>query len=121
MNLTQVTPNATLNAPNTIVPWSNMPPGRFSYLSGQVSMLTTRGDGLLSTAQSAQLVGVKPSTIRSWRHRGWLATQGLDERGNPMHTREAVRATDRLVRENGLRTPVGDPRRLRGRGRRRAA
>jgi hypothetical protein len=99
------------------MPWSNMLPGHFSCAVGQVSMLNTRGDGLLSTAQSAQMVGVKPSTIRSWRHRGLLGTQGLDERGNPMHTRAAVRATDRLVRENGLRTPVGDPRRLRGRAR----
>jgi hypothetical protein len=80
-------------------------------------MLTTRGDGLLSTAQSAQLVGVEPATIRSWRHRGWLARQGLDERGYPLHTRAAVRAAEKLVRENGLRTPVGDPRRLRGRAR----
>jgi hypothetical protein len=109
--------NATLNAPNTTVPWGNMPAGRFSCASGQVSLLTTRGDGLLSTAQSAQLVGVSPATIRSWRHRGWLATQGLDERGHPLHTREAVRAAERQVRENGLRTPVGDPRRLRGRSR----
>jgi hypothetical protein len=81
-------------------------------------MLATRGDGLLNTAQSAQLVGVEPATIRSWRSRGWLKPQGLDERGRKLHSREAVRTADRIVRENGMRTPVGDPRRRRGRSRR---
>jgi hypothetical protein len=88
---------------------------------GGVSMRPTRGDGYLTTAQAAQMVGVEPATIRKWRERGWLARQGLDERGYPLHTCEAVRAAEQRVRENGLRTPVGDPRRLRGRGRRRAA
>ena len=106
-----------MSAPNTTVPWSTTSPGPFSCAPGQVSVLTTRGDGLLSTSQSAQLVGVKPATIRSWRNRGWLVRQGLDERGHPLHSREAVRAAERQVRENGLRTPVGDPRRLRGRSR----
>jgi uncharacterized protein YjcR len=82
-------------------------------MPGAVSVIATRGDGMLSTAQSAQLVGVSPATIRSWRTRGWLERQGLDERGWPLHTREAVRAADRQVRQNGLNTPVGDPRRRR--------
>lgn len=73
-------------------------------------MRVTRGDGLLGTAQSAKLVGVQESTIRSWRSRGVLDTQGLDERGNPLHSREAVVAADRQVRENGLKTSLGDPR-----------
>lgn len=76
-------------------------------------MRPTRGDGYLNTAQSAQLVDRKPCTIRKWRERGWLAPQGLDEQGRPLHTREAVRAADRLVRENALRTSGLDPRRKR--------
>lgn len=78
-----------------------------------VPMLPTRGDGFLNTAESGRLVGVKPATIRSWRNRGYLAAQGLDERGRPLHTREAVRAAERLVRDNGLKASGIDPRLLR--------
>lgn len=74
-----------------------------------------RGDGLLSTRESARLVGVSPATIRQWRKRGWLAAQGYDERGYPLHTREAVRAADRLVRDNGIEMSRIDPRLLRKR------
>jgi DNA-binding transcriptional MerR regulator len=76
-------------------------------------MTPTRGDGLLTTPQAARMVGVNPATIRSWRKRGWLQRQGLDERGHPLHTRQAVRDAERLVRENGLRTSGVDPRALR--------
>ena len=72
-----------------------------------------RGDGLLTTPEAARLVGVKPVTIRRWRMLGYLAPQGLDERGYPLHTREAVRAAERLVRENGLKASGIDPRLLR--------
>jgi transposase-like protein len=78
-------------------------------------MLPTRGDGLYSTAQLAKLLGVSPSTIRTWRSDGRLATQGLDERNRPLHTAEAGRAAERKVRENGLAKGGYDPRRLRGR------
>ncbi len=78
-------------------------------------MLPSRGDGLLTTPEAARLVGVSPATIRSWRQRGWLVPQGLDERYRPLHTREAVRAAERRVRENGLGTSGIDPRLLRGR------
>lgn len=78
-------------------------------------MRPTRGDGLLSTALAGQMVGVSPATIRSWRHRGWLSPQGLDERGRPLYARAAVRAAERRVRENGLRTSGIDPRALRRR------
>jgi len=44
---------------------------------------------------------------------GYLAAQGLDERGYPMHTREAVREAERRVRENGMQASGIDPRRLR--------
>ena len=78
-------------------------------------MRPTRGDGYLTTAESARLVGVKPVTIRQWRKRGYLAPQGLDERGYPLHSRQAVRAAERLVRENGIQASGIDPRQLRGR------
>lgn len=73
-------------------------------------MLPSRGDGLLTTAEAAQMVGRKPATIRSWRHRGWLEPQGLDERNRPLYARQAVRAAERRVRENGLRASGIDPR-----------
>lgn len=76
-------------------------------------MQLTRAHGMLTTAEAAQMVGVSPVTIRQWRNRGWLDKQGLDERGYPLHTREAVRAAERRVRENGLAASGIDPRRLR--------
>lgn len=78
-------------------------------------MLPSRTDGFLTTGEAAQLAGVRPVTIRQWRSRGWLAPQGLDERGRPLHTREAVRAAERLVRSHGLAASGVDPRFLRGR------
>lgn len=74
-----------------------------------------RGDGLLRTAEAARLVGVSEVTIRQWRKRGHLTPQGLDEHNRPLHTREAVRAAERRVRENGLRQSGIDPRQLRHR------
>lgn len=69
----------------------------------------------LNTADAARVAGVKPVTIRQWRRRGYLAPQGLDEHNRPVHTREAVQAAERLVREQGLQATAGkvDPRRLR--------
>lgn len=74
-----------------------------------------RGDGLLSTAEAARLVGVQPVTIRQWRNRGHLVAQGLDERDRPLHTREAVRAAEAKVRRNGIEASGIDPRQLRNR------
>ena len=84
-----------------------------SAFPGGCAMTPTRGDGLLTTPQAALMVGVTAATIRSWRSRGWLQPQGLDERGHPLHTRQAVREAERLVRDNGLRTSGVDPRALR--------
>lgn len=75
-----------------------------------------RGDGYLTTTETAALLHVSPATVRSWRNRGWLAAQALDERGRPLHTAEAAAAAERRVRENGLRTSGIDPRQLRGKG-----
>ena len=74
-----------------------------------------RGDGLLTTPESAALIGVPPSLIRKWRSRGHLVPQGLDEAGRPLHTREAIRAADRKVRQNGIEASGIDPRQLRSR------
>jgi DNA-binding transcriptional MerR regulator len=74
-----------------------------------------RGDGLLTTAESARLIGVSINTIYSWRNRGYLVAQGLDERNRPLHTRQALRAADELVRGHGIAASGIDPRQLRGR------
>ena len=76
-------------------------------------MRPCRGDGFLKTAEAAQLVGVRPVTIRRWRMLGYLKPQGLDERGYPLHTREAVRAAEKQVRERGIEISGVDPRQLR--------
>lgn len=78
-------------------------------------MLPSRPDGFLTTPEAARLVGRKPVTIRQWRARGWLATQGLSERGYPLHTAEAVRAAEQLVRQHGIEASGIDPRLLRQR------
>lgn len=82
-------------------------------IPGVVVMRPGRGDGLLTTAETARLVRVSVNTIYSWRNRGHLVAQGLDERGRPLHTREAVREAERRVRENGLQASGIDPRQLR--------
>ena len=87
--------------------------GAFCFPGLGVLMRPCRGDGMLTTAESAALVRVSPATIRSWRKRGWLVPQGLDERGHPLHTREAVRAAERRVQANGIQASGIDPRQLR--------
>jgi hypothetical protein len=88
--------------------------GILRYEAGELMQLT-RADGLITTAEAAKLVNVSEATIRQWRKRGWLDRQGLNERGHPLHTKDAVRAAERQVRENGRRTSGIDPRQLRGR------
>jgi len=82
-------------------------------VSGVVIMRPGRGDGYLTTAEAARLAGVSVNTIYTWRNRGYLVAQGLSERGYPLHTREAVRAAERRVRENGIQASGIDPRQLR--------
>jgi hypothetical protein len=80
---------------------------------GQVSVRACRGDDYLTTERAAALVGVQPVTIRRWRARGYLATQALDERGYPLHSKQAVRNAEREVRKRGLEASGVDPRRVR--------
>ena len=76
-------------------------------------MLPARDDGFLTTAEAAQMAGVAEVTIRQWRKRGRLPVQGYDERGRPLHSAQAVRAAEGLVRRNGIRKSGVDPRLLR--------
>lgn len=76
-------------------------------------MIASHWSGMLSTAESARLAGVSPATIRQWRARGWLERQGIDERGYPLHSAEAVRAAEARVRANGMEASGVDPRLLR--------
>jgi DNA-binding transcriptional MerR regulator len=76
---------------------------------------------MLTTSQAADMLGVRPATIRSWRNRGWLKRQGLDERGHPLHTPEALRAAEKLVTGHGIAATGINPRRLRGRPRQETA
>ena len=103
----------TLRPSSTIVPRTHRGPGVLSRYG--VIMRPCRGDRFITTAEAARMVGVSKATIRKWRSRGWLTAQGLDERNRPLHTREAVRAAERRVRENGLRESGIDPRQLRHR------
>ena len=77
--------------------------------------MPARPDGFLTTPEAAAAVGVQPVTIRKWRRLGYLAPQGLDERGYPLHTREAVQAAEKKVRQQGLDATKGtvDPRKMR--------
>lgn len=78
-----------------------------------MTLLITRGDGYVTTAQAAQMVHVSPATIRSWVLRGHLAKRGLDEHGHALYAPDDVAAAEKRVRDNGLRTSGIDPRRQR--------
>lgn len=78
-------------------------------------MVPAHPSGMLTTPEAARLIGVKAWLIRKWRQRGFLAPQGLDERGWPLHTAEAVRAAEELVRQHGIDASGIDPRQLRQR------
>ncbi len=65
---------------------------------------------MLTTPQAAELVGVAPATIRSWRHRGYLQPCGLDERYRPLYHPDDVITAEQQVRANGLRQSRIDPR-----------
>lgn len=61
-------------------------------------MQSTRDDGLITTAQAAELCRVGPGTIRAWVYRGHLARAGLDERGYNLYEPLAVARAERKLR-----------------------
>jgi hypothetical protein len=85
---------------------------------GQVIMIPADPSGLMTTRESAAFIGVKPPTIRAWRVAGLLDKQGLDAKGYPMHSREAVREAEKAVRKSALEKGGFDPRRTRASARR---
>lgn len=48
-------------------------------------VVITSPDMLLTTAQAAEVAGVKPGRVRQWNLRGHLERAGLDERGWPLY------------------------------------
>ena len=77
-------------------------------------MLITRGDGLIWTAQAAEMVRADAATIRKWRQRGHLKPRGLDERGRPLYHPDDVAEAERTVTRNGVRASGVNPRTRRG-------
>ncbi|MGK4583468.1 helix-turn-helix domain-containing protein [Kitasatospora sp. HPMI-4] len=61
-------------------------------------------DELLTGPQAAELCGVSPTTIRSWKNRGKLAPAGLDEQGRPMYRHLDVALAERSTRNRAGRT-----------------
>lgn len=61
-------------------------------------------DELLTGPQAAELCGVSPITIRSWRRRGLLVPAGLDERGHPLYTQLAIAQAEKHTRAKAGRT-----------------
>jgi excisionase family DNA binding protein len=57
----------------------------------------------LTTAQAAELAGVKPDAIRKWVERGHLAPAGRDRRGTMMFTQTAVAAAEAKTRKHARR------------------
>lgn len=89
-------------------------PGAPAFQGRVRHLLPSHPSGYLTTRESARLIGVSAGTIRKWRSTGRLAPQGLDEHGYPLHSAEAVRAAEALVRQNGITASGIDPRALRG-------
>jgi len=57
----------------------------FSCARRCVLVVITSPDMLLTTAQAAEVAGVKIGRIRQWNNRGHLERAGLDERGWPLY------------------------------------
>jgi hypothetical protein len=101
-------------ARGTLCPRRVMRTGLFVVAGAGERVLPLPDDGfLLTTREAAKLIGVEASTIRQWRKRGQLVPQGLDERGYPLHSPQAVRDAEKKVRKRGLDSSNIDPRLLR--------
>ncbi|MGW6913726.1 helix-turn-helix domain-containing protein [Kitasatospora sp. NPDC054939] len=58
----------------------------------------------MTTAEAAALCGVKPPTIRSWRHRGLLEPVGLDDHDRPLYAQLDVARAEARTRAKAHRT-----------------
>jgi hypothetical protein len=102
----------------TLMPWlRKSAPGHLASRAGVISLLSTRGDGMLNGPQAARLAGMSESGFRNWRQRGWISPDGLDERGHPLYYPATVRTAVREVTQRGLQASRGklDPRQIRQR------
>lgn len=62
-------------------------------------------DDLMTGPEAAELCGVSPITIRSWKRRGILAPAGLDERGRPLYRHLDIAEAEHATRARAHRTP----------------
>jgi hypothetical protein len=76
----------------------------FSHWGGCFLVLITRADGLVDTAQAAELCHVGESTIRAWVCRGFLAKAGKDERGRSLFDPVALAKAEYRTRKRARRT-----------------
>jgi hypothetical protein len=92
-------------------------PGHPRFRGRVVALTPCHWSGMLNTAESADFLKVRATTIRQWRFKGWLEKQGLDERNRPLHTVQALRDAEALVTQHGIEASGVNPRQLRGRAR----
>jgi hypothetical protein len=96
-------------------------PGRPRFRGRVVALTPCHWSGMLNTAESADFLKVRATTIRQWRFKGWLEKQGLDERNRPLHTVQALREAEALVTRHGIEASGVNPRTLRGKAATRVA
>ena len=68
------------------MPSARSPRWRAFSRAGRCALVViTSPDMLLTTAEAAEVAGVKIGRIRQWNNRGHLERAGLDERGWPLY------------------------------------
>jgi len=67
-----------------------------------VQLVTDSLEELITTAEAASACGVSAVTIRQWKHRGWLAPSGLDQRNRPLYRMVDVLRCERDTRRRAL-------------------
>jgi excisionase family DNA binding protein len=63
-------------------------------------------DDLMTVAQAAEWIGVKPVTIRLWVHRGKLTHVEIPGRGPKLYHRLALAHAEKDAWDNGADRPV---------------
>lgn len=58
---------------------------------------------MLTTTQVADLCGVDPVTVRSWKKRGIIVPDGLDERGRPLYRQLTAALAEAATRQRAGR------------------